>query len=94
LEIIGEDVSNKGRIDLTVKIKDTIYILEFLVKRSGCEAITLCEKVDGKKGDSLTQIKEKNYHQKYLSENKEIYLLGIEFDSKEKNICNFEWERV
>ena len=31
LEIIAEDVTNRGRIDLTIKIEDNIYILEFKV---------------------------------------------------------------
>ena len=76
LEIIGEDVTNKGRIDLTLFIKDNIYIIEFKM---------------GEK-DALQQIKTKNYHQKYLSLNKNIYLIGINFDENEKNISNFEWE--
>ncbi len=78
LEIIGEDVTNKGRIDLTLVLEDTIYILEF--------------KVDGT--SAISQIKEKNYAQKYLNENKDIYLLGIEFDSVEKNITKLGWEKV
>ncbi|MEA2049810.1 MAG: AAA family ATPase [Campylobacterota bacterium] len=76
--IIGEDVTNKGRIDLTINMNDTIYILEF--------------KVDGQKGEALKQIKEMNYQKKYVSLDKHIYLIGIEFDSDEKNISNFEWE--
>lgn len=78
LEIIGEDVTNKGRIDLTVKINNLIYIIEFKV---GSE-------------DALKQIKEKNYAQKYLNQNKEIYLVGINFDKDERNISEFKWEKV
>ncbi len=78
LEIIGEDVTNKGRIDLTVKINNLIYIIEFKV---GSE-------------DALKQIKEKNYAQKYLNQNKEIYLVGMNFDESEKNIKKFEWEKI
>ena len=80
LDIVGEDVTNKGRIDLTLKMADVIYILEF--------------KVDGKEGDAMKQLKTKNYHQKYLSDGKEIYLVGIEFDSAQKNLSAFEWERT
>ena len=80
IEIIGEDVTNKGRIDLTIKMADAIYILEF--------------KVDGTKGDALSQVKNKKYHEKYLSQNKDIFLIGIEFDTTDKNICNFEWEKL
>ncbi|MEA2050420.1 MAG: AAA family ATPase [Campylobacterota bacterium] len=85
LDIIGEDVTNKGRIDLTIKLNDAIYILEF--------------KVDGEKGEAIKQIKEKNYAQKYHHytlppTNYSLFLIGIEFDTSEKNISNFEWERV
>jgi len=80
IRIIGEDVTNNGRIDLTLFVGDKIYIIEF--------------KVDGKKGEALKQIKEKSYAEKYLNESKEIYLVGIEFSSNEKNVINFEWEKV
>ena len=80
LEIIGEDVTNKGRIDLTIVMDQAIYILEF--------------KVDGNEGEALKQIKQKEYATKYLNENKDIYLVGIAFDTDEKSISNFEWERV
>ena len=78
LDIIAEDVTNLGRIDLTIKINNNIYIIEF--------------KVDEK--DALKQIKEKNYAQKYLNEDKNIYLIGIEFSKKDKNISKFEFELV
>ena len=74
LEIIGEDVTNKGRIDITVILPKIIYIIEF--------------KTDGK--SSLEQIKEKKYHEKYLDRNKKIILLGIEFDKKQRNVVNME----
>jgi Holliday junction resolvase-like predicted endonuclease len=76
LDIIGEDVTNKGRIDLTIKMEKIIYIIEFKVGSQ----------------NALNQIINKNYHQKYLNENKKIYIIGINFDEKEKNISNFEWE--
>ena len=78
LNIIGEDVTNKGRIDLTIKLDNVVYIIEFKV---GTE-------------DALAQIKDKNYAQKYLNENKDIYLVGINFDEKERNISKFEWEMI
>ena len=76
--IIGEDVTNKGRIDLTIKMDNTIYIIEF--------------KVDTKE-NALKQIKEKKYYEKYLNDNKNIYLIGIGFNTDDKNISEFEWEK-
>ena len=77
-DIIGEDVTNQGKIDLTIKLPDKIYIIEFKI------------------GDkyALKQIKEKKYYEKYLNENKDIYLVGINFDKNEKNISFFEWEKI
>ena len=78
LDIIGEDVTNLGRIDLTIKIDNLIYILEFKVGNE----------------NALQQIKDKQYAQKYMNENKDIYLIGINFDKGARNICKFEWEKV
>jgi len=77
-DLIAEDVTNKGRIDLTIKTKENIYIIEFKVGNE----------------DALSQIKENKYHEKYLNENKNIYLIGINFDEKEKNISKFEFEKI
>ena len=46
------------------------------------------------KEDALQQIKDKAYAQKYLDYQKEIYLVGINFDEDEKNIVKFEWEKM
>ena len=78
LKIIAEDVTNRGRIDFTVFVKDKIYIFEFKVKDE----------------DPLFQIKKKKYYEKYLKENKEIILVGINFDEKEKNVKKLVWEKI
>jgi hypothetical protein len=78
LEVIGEDCTNKGRIDLTVKLDNNIYIIEF--------------KTDGT--SALQQIKNKKYHEKYLSEDLPIFIVGIEFDKENKNISKLQWEKI
>jgi hypothetical protein len=78
LEIIAEDVTNKGRIDLTIKIENNIYILEFKVTDE----------------EALKQIKEKRYYEKYLNEGKDIYLVGINFNEEKRNIKEFKWEKI
>ncbi len=81
IKTIPEDTTNKGRIDLSVFIENKIYIIEFKI-------------VDKPSEDPLKQIKEKKYYEKYLSEYKEIYLVGIEFSEVERNIVGFLWEKV
>ena len=78
LELIAEDVHNRGRIDLTIKVDNNIYIIEFKI---GDE-------------DALKQIKDKNYAQKYLNKKKDIYIIGINFDESKRNISKFEWEKI
>ena len=78
LEVVGEDITNKGRIDLTLKLPHAIYIFEF--------------KTDGTK--ALAQIKERKYYEKYQDAKLPIYLVGIEFDVHEKNVSLVEWESL
>ena len=56
IKIIAEDVTNRGRIDISVLFKDKNYIMEFKVGS----------------GDALKQIKEKRYYKKYMDEKKDI----------------------
>ena len=74
-EVIPEDTTSRGRIDLTLKLDDKIVIIEF--------------KVDTDESP-IKQIKEKKYYEKYLGENKAIYLVGINFDSRKRNIAKYE----
>ena len=74
--LIVEDTTNRGRIDLTLNMEHKIYIIEFKVGS----------------GDALQQIKEKKYYEKYRPQGKDIYLVGINFDDKERNISSFAWE--
>jgi len=78
-DLIAEDVTNKGRIDITLRTPKSIMIFEF--------------KVDSSE-PPINQIRNKQYYEKYRSEGKDIYLIGILFNSKEKNITDFVWERL
>jgi hypothetical protein len=82
LNVIAEDNTNKGQIDLSVFNQDSIYIVEFKVVE------------DKEEGVALKQIKEKKYYEKYKGKYNDIYLIGIEFSKKDKNIVSFEWEKV
>ena len=83
LDVTAEDTTNHGRIDLTVKLERRVFILEFKV-------------VDQKTGknSALKQIKEKAYHEKYRAEADELYLIGVEFNRKDRNIVRFEYEKM
>jgi hypothetical protein len=74
----AEDATNHGRIDLTVFMKNKVYVFEFKVNQVG----------------ALEQIKSKKYHEKYMADYDEVYLVGVEFDSTERNVVGYEWERI
>jgi hypothetical protein len=77
-KIKAEDVTNGGRIDLSVFIDDKVYIFEFKVNQTG----------------ALAQIKAKKYHERYLADYNEIYIVGVEFDSEQRNVVGYEWEQI
>ena len=77
------NILTPGQIDLRVFNQDSVYIIEFKV---------LEDKEEG--GNALKQIKEKKYYEKYIGKYQEIYLIGIEFSKKDKNIVSFDWEKI
>lgn len=83
VEVIPEDVTNRGRIDLTVKLEDKIYIIEFKVVE-----------LNSNKSSALEQIKERKYYEKYRGKNNKIYLIGVEFSKTDRNITRYQWEEV
>ena len=80
LEIIVEDATNKGRIDMTVRYNRRIYLFEFKV----------VEMVPA--GKALEQLKNKGYAEKYRRYGEPISLVGVEFSRESRNIVGFEVE--
>ena len=80
LTMKAEENTNKGRIDFTIIMEKGIYIFEI--------------KMDSNPKDAIEQIRERKYHEKYLHVDKNIFLIGIEFDEKNRNISNFAVDTV
>jgi len=81
--VIIEDNTSKGRIDLTILVnRSIVYIIEFKIIENSKE-----------KGKAIKQILEKEYYKKYLNYEK-IYLIGIELDKTKKQVINFEYQKV
>ena len=78
-QIIGEDVTNIGRADITMITKDRIYIFEIKV---GSDELP------------IRQIRERRYYEKYQNQGKDIYLIGISISSDKRNVEAFEWEKM
>ena len=74
-EVVPEDVTNRGRIDLTVKTKTGIWIFEFKVKgldRSGDKS-------------PMVQLRERGYAEKYWADGRSVHQVGIVFDPETRN---------
>ena len=67
-----ESHTNKGRMDMTVKTKDYIYIFEFKFNKSAEEA--------------LAQIYEKGYAEPFKSDGRQIVKVGVNFSTAYRNI--------
>jgi hypothetical protein len=72
--------TNRGRLDLVVRFKDRVYLIEFKV-------VELCGP-----GQAMEQMQAKGYAEQFAGQ--EVYLLGVEFSSLERNIVRFDWKRV
>ncbi|GAB6059057.1 ATP-binding protein [Desulfonatronum parangueonense] len=83
LEVIPEDATSQGRIDMTVKLEDRVFIFEFKVLGK-----------DARPGSALEQIKSRGYADKYRASGKSIFLIGVEFEPIERNIAGFAWEQA
>ena len=79
LYIEAESATNDGRIDAVVQTADAIFIFEFKLDNDPT---------------ALEQIKEKEYYKKYLLDKREIYIVGVNFDSEKGNLIGWEDEKV
>ena len=74
--IIVEQHTAKGRIDITMETADTIYVMELKFNKSAQGA--------------LDQINDKHYAQAFALKNKEIVKVGLNFSVKDE-VNNLEW---
>ena len=79
LYIEAESATNDGRIDAVVQTEEAVFIFEFKLDNDPT---------------ALEQIKEKEYHKKYLLDQREIYIVGVNFDSEKGNLIGWEEELI
>jgi hypothetical protein len=75
LDVYTEILTADGRIDMVVETEQNIFIIEFKCNQSAEKA--------------LNQIEEKNYSEKYIIKEKEIVLIGINFDTDKRNVEDY-----
>lgn len=88
LDIRLEDVTNHGRIDMTVLFNGHVYIFEFKVV-SGHPPPGQPAADATPPGKALQQIKAKGYADKYRARGEPIHLIGVAFSKDDRNIVGF-----
>ena len=76
--VIAEDHSSLGRADMTMFLPNSIIIIQF--------------KVDMISEAAIEQIKTKTHCEKYALDGRQIYMIGMNFDSTQKNITSFDMQ--
>ncbi len=82
LDIVLEDSSNVGRLDMTVRFNQHIYLFEFKVVELEPD------------GGALQQIKARGYADKYRALQQTIHLIGVEFSREQRSVVGFEIETL
>ena len=78
LNVLAEQPTHVGQIDLVVELTQTYYILELKLNSSPQAA--------------LDQIHAKGYFQPYLRQGKQVALVGVNFTSQARNIADWVGE--
>ena len=79
-DVVPEDLSSRGRADLTLKMPKGIYIVELKYDKSAAEA--------------LRQIDERGYARKYVMDGRPVIKVGLAFSQEERNITEWKSEKV
>ncbi|MCU0933969.1 MAG: ATP-binding protein [Thiobacillaceae bacterium] len=82
LDIVLEDASNQGRLDMAVRFNGQVYLFEFKVVELTPE------------GQALQQIKDRGYADPYRAEGIPIHLIGVEFSRERRAVVGFEVETL
>ena len=77
--IEAESMTNDGRIDAVVQTGKAIYLFEFKMDNDPT---------------ALEQIRQKEYFQKYLLDQRDIYILGVNFDTVKGNLIGWQEEKL
>jgi hypothetical protein len=82
LDIVPEESSNAGRLDMAVRFNGQVYLFELKVVELAPE------------GRALQQIKDRGYAERYRGSGQPIHLIGVEFSRERRAVVGFEVETL
>jgi hypothetical protein len=101
-EVIPEDISHHGQVDLTVKLAGFIYCIEIKVARGsgaarppGADAADAEQTAGAADNPALAQIRARGYSAKYRGlAARGLIELGLVFDPQARNLVQGDWVAV
>ena len=82
LDLIPEESSSHGRLDMALRFNQQVYLFEFKVVELEPE------------GRALQQIKDRGYADPYRAAGLPIHLIGVEFSREQRAVVGFEVETI
>ena len=89
-----EDATSRGRLDLAVRLGETVCLFEFKVteRSRSLQRESARETPRMKEGAALAQLKARRYADKYRAPDRSIHLIGVEISAESRDIAAFETE--
>ncbi len=84
LDVVVEDSTSRGRVDLTVRLDGRVCLFEFKVVASAPEG------APARPAAALAQLRERGYADKYRASGGPVHLIAVEFSKRTRNVAAFE----
>ena len=82
LDVVVEDSSSHGRLDMALCFNDNVYLFELKVVELAPE------------GAAMAQLKAKGYADKYRDRGEPIHLIAVEFSKEARNLAAFDVQQA
>ncbi|QFY88764.1 ATP-binding protein [Magnetovirga frankeli] len=84
-QVIPEDITNQGQVDMSIELEGWIYVMEIKLLDSAADL------VEGK-NPALQQIQARGYSEKYRGKASQgLFELGLVFGREERNLIQADW---
>ena len=84
LDVVVEDSTSRGRVDLVVRLDGRVYLFEFKVVES------VPEGAPARPAAAMEQLRERGYADKYRAGCGPVHLIAVEFSKRTRNVAAFE----
>ena len=84
LDVVVEDSTSRGRLDMAVRLGDHVYLFELKVVEIAGQGT----------GSAMAQLRDRRYAEKYSGQGRCVHLVAVEFSRETRNLAAFEVARA